>query len=220
MNLVLKDDKMEIKAIIFDVDGVLVDSNKIIVETFQKVAEDFNLKIPTDKEINELSGKPLNEIIEILWPDFDAHIFAKRYREKFVTKIILPFEGSVEALCKLKKSGFRLGIVSSKLKFFTEKNLKEACYDMKWFDIIISCEDTKKHKPNPEPILFACKKLKLKPEEIIFIGDAAFDYEAAKAAGTIFIGVLTGVSTEKEFKKLGVKNIINSVSDLPKFLKV
>ena len=211
---------MKIKAIIFDVDGVLVDSNKIIVEMFQEVARHFNLRIPTDKEINELSGKPLNEIIEILWPDFDMNLFAKTYREQFAKKIILPFDGSVETLSRLKKSGFRFGIVSSKLRFFTEKNLKEAGYEMEWFDTIITCEDTKNHKPSPDPIILGYKKLNLKPQEILYVGDAKFDYDAAKSAKVNFVGVLTGVSTEKQLKKAGVKNILKSVSDLPKFLKV
>jgi pyrophosphatase PpaX len=211
---------MKIKAILFDVDGVLVDSNNIIIDVFKKVARDFKLKVYTDKKIKELSGKTLAEIIEILWPDFDLDIFAKTYREQFIKKVMHSFEGSVETLHKLKKSGFKLGIVSSKLRFFTKKNLKESGYDMKWFDVIISCEDTKNHKPCPDPILLACKKLKLKPKEILFVGDAKFDYDAAKAAKVNFVGVLTGVSTEKQLKNLEVKNILKSVSDLPKFLRI
>ncbi len=211
---------MKIKAIIFDVDGVLLNSDEIIIELFQKVASDFKLKVPTDKEIKEMSGKPLTENIEFFWPDFDVDLFAKTFRAQFINKKILPFEGSVETLRKLKKNGLKLGIVSGKLRFFIEKHLIEAGYDMKWFDVIVSCEDTKNHKPHPEPILLACKKLKVKTEEAIFIGDAPFDYGAAKSAKVEFIGVLTGVSTETELKKMEVKNIINSVSDLPKFLSI
>jgi HAD superfamily hydrolase (TIGR01509 family) len=211
---------MKLKAIIFDVDGVLLNSDEIIIELFQKVARDFKLRVPTDKEIKELSGKPLNENIEFFWPDFDVDLFAKTYREQFINKVILPFDGSVETLSRLRKSGFKFGIVSGKLRFFIDKHMREAGYNMKWFDVIVSCEDTKNHKPSPDPILFACKKLKLKPEEVIFVGDSRFDYEAAKATKVNFVAVLTGVSTEKELKKMGVKNIINSVFDLPKFLKV
>ncbi|MDI6826545.1 MAG: HAD-IA family hydrolase [Candidatus Aenigmarchaeota archaeon] len=211
---------MKIKAIIFDVDGVLLDSDRIIIELFQKVARNFKLRVPTDKEIKEMAGVPLNKSIKIFWPDFDVDLFAKTFREQFVNKVILPFDGSVEALRILKKSGFKLAIVSGRLRFSIEKHLREAGYDMDWFNIIISCEDTKNHKPNPDPILLACKKLKLKPEEVIFVGDSRFDYEAAKSANVNFVAVLTGVSTEEELKKMGVENIIKSVSDLPKFLKV
>lgn len=211
---------MKIKAIIFDVDGVLLNSDEIIIELFQKVARDFKLKVPTDKEIKKLSGKPLNENIKFFWPDFDVDLFAKTFREQFINKVILPFDGSVETLHILKKSGFKFGIVSGKLRFFIEKHLKEAGYDMNWFDVIISCEDTKNHKPHPEPILLACKKLKVKPKEVIYVGDSRFDYEAAKGAKVNFVAVLTGVSTEKELEKMRVKNIIKSVFDLPKFIKV
>jgi phosphoglycolate phosphatase-like HAD superfamily hydrolase len=135
-----------------------------------------------------------------------------------MNKKILPFDGSVETLRRLKKSGLKLGIVSGKLRFFIEKHMREVGYDMNWFDVIVSCEDTKNHKPSPDPLLFACKKLKVKPEDVMFIGDARFDYEAAKSAKVNFVAVLTGVSTQEELEKLGVKNIINSVSELSKIL--
>lgn len=211
---------MKIKAIIFDVDGVLLNSDEIIIKLLQKVARGFKLKVPTDKEIKKISGMPLGESIEFFWSGFDVNLFAKTFRKQFMNKKILPFDGSVETLRRLKKSGLKLGIVSGKLRFFIEKHMIEAGYDMNWFDVIVSCEDTKNHKPSPDPVLFACKKLKVKPEDVMFVGDARFDYEAAKAARVNFVCVLTGVSTEKELEKLGVKNIIDSVSDLPKFLKV
>lgn len=210
---------MKIKAIIFDVDGVLLNSDEIIIKLLQKVARGFKLKVPTDKEIKKISGTPLDESIEFFWPGFDVNLFARTFREQFINKVIFPFDGSVETLRRLKKSGFKFGIVSGKLRFFIEKHLIEAGYDMKWFNVIVSCEDTKNHKPSPDPILLACKKLKVKPEEILYVGDARFDYEAAKSAKVNFVAVLTGVSTEKELKELRVKNIIKSISELPKFLK-
>ncbi len=211
---------MKIKAIIFDVDGVLLNSDEIIIKLLQKVARGFKLKVPTDKEIKKISGTPLDESIEFFWPSFDVDLFARTFRQQFINKVIFPFDGSVETLRRLKKYGLKLGIVSGKLRFFIEKHMIEAGYDMNWFDVIVSCEDTKNHKPSPDPLLFACKKLKVKPEDVMFVGDARFDYEAAKSAKVEFVGVLTGVSTEKELRELRVEKIINSVSDLPHFLKL
>ena len=86
--------------------------------------------------------------------------------------------------------------------------------------VIVSAEDTKNHKPHPEPILHACKLLKVKPENAIYVGDSIFDYRSAKDANVEFVAVLTGDVEEKEFRENGVKNIIDSVTELPKFLKL
>jgi pyrophosphatase PpaX len=211
---------MKIKAIIFDVDGVLIDSNRIIINLFKETAKKMKLKIPSDKDVVKLMGQSLEDNIKFLWPESDVELFAKKYREKFVKIKIPTFKGTVEAIEKLKKAGFKLGIVSGKKKFYLEKNLIDAGFNLELFDAIISAEDSKEHKPSPKPILIACDKIGVKPTETLYVGDATFDYEAAKSAKANFIAVNHGLLSEKELKKMGVKNIIKSVSDLPKFLKV
>jgi len=211
---------MKIKAIIFDVDGVLIDSNRIIIDLFKETAKKMKLKIPSDQDVMRLMGQSLEENIKFLWPDCDVKIFAKKYREEFVKIKIPAFKGTVEAIEKLKKTGFKLGIVSGKKRFYLEKNLIDAGFDLESFDVIISAEDSKEHKPSPKPILIACNKIGVKQTETLYVGDARFDYEAAKSAKISFVAVHNGLLSEKEWKKMGVKNIIDSVSDLPKFLKV
>jgi len=209
---------MKIKAIIFDVDGVLIDSNRIIIDLFKETAKKMKLKVPSDEDVIKLMGQSLEDNIKFLWPDSDVKIFAKKYREEFV-KIKIPiFEGTIEAIEELKKSGFKLGIVSGKKGFYLKKNLKDAGFKLELFDVIISAEDTKEHKPSPKPILIACDKIGVKPTEIVYVGDARFDYEAAKAAKANFVAVNHGLLSKKELENFGVKNIIKSVSDLPKFL--
>lgn len=211
---------MKIKAIIFDVDGVLIDSNRIIIDLFKETAKKMKFKIPSDNDVVKLMGQSLEDNIKFLWPESDVELFARKYREEFVKVKIPTFKGTVEAIEKLKKAGFKLGIVSGKKKFYLEKNLIDAGLNLESFDAIISAEDSKEHKPSPKPILIACNKIGVKPTETLYVGDATFDYEAAKSAKANFIAVNHGLLSEKELKKMGVKNIIKSVSDLPKFLKV
>ena len=211
---------MKIKAIIFDVDGVLIDSNRIIIDLFKETAKKMKLKIPSDNDVVKLMGQSLEDNIKFLWPGSDVELFARKYREKFVKIKIPTFKGTVEVIEKLKKAGFKLGIVSGKKRFYLEKNLIDAGFNLESFDVIISAEDSKEHKPSPKPILIACDKIGVKPTETVYVGDATFDYEAAKAAKANFVAVNHGLLSEKELKNFGVKNIIKSVSDLPKFLKV
>jgi len=213
---------MKISTIIFDVDGVLIDSNKVIVEYYIKTAKVLGLRVPSTQEVFKLLGKSLPDIVKILWPKNNSDVIVSTYRKFFETEVpkIPATVNAVETVKKLREMGYKLGVVSSKFRFFIDKHLIEAGFDLRLFDAIVSCEDTEKHKPNPDPILYACKILNVKPEEILYVGDAQFDYESAKKAKVNYVAVLSGGLSEIEQKKLGVKNIISSVVKLPKFLGV
>jgi len=91
-----------IKAIIFDVDGVLIDSNKIIVKAYQKSAKKLGMRVPSEKEILDLFGRPLEEILRILWPDTDLEVHKKEFRKMFMDKdMVIPrIDGAVDAVKK------------------------------------------------------------------------------------------------------------------------
>ena len=211
-----------IKAIIFDVDGVLIDSNEIIIEAYQKTAKKLGLRIPSPQELVDLFGKPLEEMVKILWPNANHEFYIKEFRESFMDEslVIPPVDGVVNTVKQLKNLGFKLGIITGKIMFFTQKHLKESGFDIKWFDDISTFEITKEHKPDPEPLFYVMNKLNVKPEETLYVGDSKSDYECAKNAKVEYVAVLTGSLKREELEKLGIKNIINSVSELPKFLKL
>ena len=209
-----------IKAIIFDVDGVLIDSVKVIVGLYQKTAKKLGLRTPSSQEVIDLLGKSLDEVVRILWPNTKYELYVKEYKMSEMDKnLVIPrIDGTVDAVKKIKDSNFKLGIISGKSMFILKKHLRESGFDIKLFEIIASFELTKKHKPNSEPLLYVMDKLNVEPEETLYVGDAVFDYECAKNAKVQYVAVLTGCLNREELKKLGVKNIINSVSDLPEFL--
>lgn len=209
------------KAMIFDVDGVLIDSNRIIVEAYQKTAEKLGLRIPSPHEVVDLMGRPLSEIVRILWPKSNVELYIEEFRSLFMDKNLLipPIEGAVDAVREIRESGFRIGVLSGKIMFFIKKHLREAGFNINWFEIIVSFETTKKHKPDPEPLLYAINQLGVKPEETVYVGDAISDYECAKNAKVEYFAVLTGSLRREDLEKLGVKNIINSVVKLPDLVR-
>lgn len=211
-----------IKTIIFDLDGVIIDSSRMWTELHQKTAKFLKLRVPERKEISGLWGQSWEYIIETLWPGTDYQTFKETLREiKKREKILIrPIKDVTNILEKLNKSGYNLGLVSAGPKVSVVENLREANIDPKFFKVIVGGEDTKNHKPDPEPILHACNLLDVKPENVIYVGDSLFDYRSAKNANVEFVAVLTGEVSEGEFKKNGVKNIIASVNDLSKFLKL
>jgi len=210
------------KAIIFDVDGVLIDSNKVIIKAYKKTAKKLGLRIPSSEEIIDLLGKPLEEIAVTFWPNVDLELYIKEHRKLFIDKILhIPrIKGALDAVKKLKKAGFKLGVVSGGCMFLVKRHLKDAGFDIKWFETISSFEATKKHKPDPEPLFYVMDKLNMEPEETLYVGDAVPDYECAKNAKVEYVAVLTGCLNREKLEKLGVKNIISSVAELPKFLRL
>lgn len=206
-----------IKAIVFDVDGVLLNSNKIIVEAYRKTAEKLGLRIPSPHEVLDLMGRPLSEIVRTLWPKSDVELYIKEYRSLFMDEnLVIPaIEGAVDAVREIRESGFRIGVISGKIMFFIRKHLTEAGFNIKWFEVIVSFETTKKHKPNPEPLLYAVNQLHVEPEETLYVGDAISDHECAKNAKVKYFAVLTGSLRREDLEKLGVENTINSIVELP-----
>lgn len=213
---------MKISTILFDVDGVLLDSNTFLAEIHRKTAKELGLRVPTIHEILRLFGKEWGTIIQTLWPGIDSENFKKTYTRvgNLENVVISPIKNAVEITKKLKNSGFKLAIVSARPEIYVVEPLKKSGFKLELFDVVISADDTKNHKPHPEPLIHACRRLNINPKEAVYVGDSLIDYESAKSAKLKFIAVLTGDVKEEEFRENGVKNIISSIAELPKFLKL
>ncbi len=191
-----------IKAVIFDVDGVLIDNTQVYIKAYKETGKKLGLKIPSDDEIRKCFG--------LIWEDILARLYGRA--DESIKKTYLKLCKSLDHEIKimddaeyvLKRIKLRKAIAASKSKPTLEKKLGNLT---RFFEVIITREDTEKHKPDPEPILFACKKLGIKPEEAVYVGDALFDFQAARNAGTNFIGFVSGAVSEKDFKALNVKAI-------------
>jgi phosphoglycolate phosphatase-like HAD superfamily hydrolase len=96
-----------------------------------------------------------------------------------------------EALESLRTSGYQLGIVTSKLNALARRGLVCTGIDGH-IECIIGCDDTTKHKPDPEPVFVALAKLGVAPERAAFVGDSPFDIAAGNAAGVYSVGALWG----------------------------
>lgn len=94
-----------------------------------------------------------------------------------------------EVLRELSKK-YKLGIITSRNRDGLSKRYFPFSRTKKYFSVLVTVEDIKHHKPHPEPLLFAAKRLKLKPSECVYVGDSCTDVEAGKAAGmkTILYG--------------------------------
>jgi len=177
---------LQVRAVIFDLDGTLIDSYEAHVESFHRALSRFGLTVK-DEEIYRRFGKPAKQIIkEILPENQHRHIneIVRYKRLEFIetSKDMQVFDG-VETLLKyLKDKGFSICLATSADSPSVTRVVNK--FDLEnYFDVIISSNDVKEAKPNPEMFIQASKRLEVEPQNCLVVGDSPFDVIAAKKAG-------------------------------------
>lgn len=207
------------KVVIFDFDYTLGDSSKGIILSinyaldkmgYTKAREDKITKtigMSLAKTYTTLTGKNSQEEIKI----FERY-FKEKADEVMVSNTCL-YSGVKKLLGDLHNKGLKTAIATTKYHYRINQILKanNACH---LIDYIVGGEDITMPKPSPEGIYKIKEKFQVNPEEILYIGDSIVDAETAKAAGTDFVAVLTGVTEPEEFKKYPCLDIINHVKEL------
>jgi len=182
--------KKQYKAVLFDYDGTLMDTNRIICESWQYMfREVLGHEVPVEKFIGTF-GKPLEPALDEVMKslgimDKDPKDLAVLYRrfQAENPKLIQPFPGIKEMLFDLYNKGIKLGIVTSRGVDSLKKGL-DGFGILSCFDGIVGAEDTDIHKPNPEPAILCCKKMNIRPEDSLMVGDSVFDLQCGHNAGT------------------------------------
>ena len=175
-----------IKAVIFDIDGVLVDSFEANHQFLKNVTKLLKLKFASKKSYKVNFALPFRELLKkendiVDHSKLDKLIEKARKKVKYPFHLIKTFDECEETLNKLNKK-YKLALVTGR----TLSGLKvyyQHSKNRKLFKAAVTLTDVKNHKPHPESLLQAAKKLKIKPSEAIYIGDAKSDMLAAKAAG-------------------------------------
>ncbi|MRI58288.1 MAG: hydrolase [Epsilonproteobacteria bacterium] len=180
-------------AILFDLDGTLIDSTEAILDGFAYAFSSFGLEPPPKEKILALIGHPLDFMFVHLGVTSDPMPFVERYKERYrqifkaKTKLL---PKAKEAVLEASRLG-RVGIVTTKTGKYS-KELMEHLGLMDYFDVLIGPEDVHHPKPHPEPILKALRHLGIPPQEAFMIGDTCLDALAAKDADVCGLGVRCG----------------------------
>ncbi|MFT5874091.1 MAG: pyrophosphatase PpaX [Clostridium sp.] len=185
-----KENFMAIRNILFDLDGTLLDTNELIIQSFNHTYKRHLNKQVDREEIIKTFGEILKITLDRECGD-DSEEAIKTYRsfqiENFEKLIAIP-SGVKEGMKELHRQGYKLGIVTSRLNYSAIKGLKHFGL-MDYFECIIGADDTEIHKPDPTPALLALKQLGGKPEETILVGDSPFDILCGKNAGITTVAV-------------------------------
>ncbi len=202
-----------IKAVIFDIDGVLIDSLEANIKFFQDLLLKAGYKAPTREEYIPIFHLSMKDVIKRFTKSASEEEIMRIWRmgerrdvDYPVNLITMP-EDAEKTIKALSKKYF-LALVTNRIRNSIYE-IPQLAKLKGYFKVAVSFEDTKNHKPHPEPLLLASKRLNLKPQSIVYIGDAENDVKAAKAAGMKIItypkllkGANASISSFKELSKL------------------
>lgn len=212
-----------IRAIIFDMDGTLIDSIDVYYTIIRDGMECLGMEMTYSREeIFEIlsEGKNLSDIIfppdvknrRRIVEQFRA-LMMEQFKETFSQGKVKLIDEVSTLLGELRGRGFSLGIVTSSmtevvLPFLKARNLYSHLH------CVIGRTEIPQLKPSPAPLLKCMEILQVEPPETIYVGDSAVDIQAGKAAGAWTVGVLTGSSDLNRLKAEAPDAILHSVGDL------
>ena len=181
---------MRFRVILFDLDGTLVDSAAAILSSFHHATETvLSRRFPDEQILAQVGGTNLAYQMELLDPErVDELVRVYREHNDPQYSELACFDGVVDVLERLKDEGRRLGVVTAKRRPAVERAFAGAGIG-DYFDVVVSSEDTERHKPDPEPVLKALELLDARPDEAAYVGDSPFDVGAARAAGVFAVAV-------------------------------
>ncbi len=179
---------------LFDLDGTLIDSGPIILESMAHAVRTVTGRELAYEELAAtVGGQGLVTQMEALDPDrVDELIEAYRVHNDPLHDTLEAFEGIAELLQELRSRGRRLGIVTAKRHRTVGLAFERLPWLRKQFDVVIGFEDTDRHKPDPDPVLAALEQLRVEPSQGAYVGDSPFDIQSAKAAGVYSVAVAWG----------------------------
>lgn len=201
-----------IKAIIFDMDGVLIDAKEWHYEALNKALRLFGMEISRYEHLTTFDGLPTRDKLKILSLDKglpqSLHTFINELKQEYTMQIVYsklkPTFQHEFALSKLKMQGYKMAVCSNSIRNTIEVMMKKAALES-YFDFYISNEDVKESKPNPEMYNKAILNFGFNPKECLIIEDNENGIKAAIKSGA-------NVMIVKEINEVNYENIKNHIN--------
>jgi pyrophosphatase PpaX len=183
------------RTLLFDLDGTLIDSIRLIIDSYHHTFRTHGLPPRTDAQWLAGIGTPLRvvfgDIVE--HPEQMEQLIAtyRDYNLAHHDTQVIPYVGAPELIRRVKDLGYQTGLVTSKNRPGAIRGLKLAAI-ADHFDVLVCADDVTHPKPHPEPVLKALAQLGAAPEETLFVGDSVHDMRCGRAAGVRIAAVLWG----------------------------
>jgi pyrophosphatase PpaX len=189
------------EAILFDLDGTLVDSTELILSSYRHTMRTHLGRQLPDADWLATMGQPLRvQLRDYARDESEAQAMLDTYsahNDEHHDSTIAPFPGVLDLIRKLLDAGYPLGIATSKRREFALRGLRVCGLPVEWFGAIVTADDVERYKPDPEPLLVALAELGCEsPSATMYVGDSPFDMAAGRAAGMDTVAVRWGPHDE------------------------
>src|ERR1035437_39751 len=190
---------MSINAIIFDLDGTLLNTLGDITDSVNRILSDNGFPNHTEEKIRSFIGHGIKSLIYNSLPldkrdnyfvQYYLDAFRKDYSNNYYKKT-LPYNGIIEMLDELTKKSIVIAVLSNKPDSLAKNCINKLLPEWK-FKIILGSNDSFPLKPDPAGALYISEKLNIPPAEFLFLGDSVVDIQTALSAGMFPVGALWG----------------------------
>jgi pyrophosphatase PpaX len=209
-------------ALLFDLDGTLVDSIELIL---QSAAHAFGCRAgpgPSRETFAVGIGRPLRDQFAPYCAGSDeVEFLIARYREYQLAhhdRLTTAYPGIAEAVGALAAAGYPLAVVTSKMDAMARRALRHVGLDHA-IPLVIGCDATDRHKPDPAPVLLALDRLQTRPEDAIFFGDSPYDMMAGRSAGVTAVAALWGAFPRDDLERAGAHHVLAHPTEIPGFVQ-
>lgn len=215
--------RKEKPAILFDLDGTLIDSRALVDASFRHAMAQLAPQITlTQKDLDDFFGPPLAVSFRRYFHDeADVEKAIETYRAfnvEYHDAYVSAFDGAKEVVQNLRQEGYPLAIVSNKMTDVVRMGISKAGLD-DCFSVVLGGDQLKKPKPDPQGLIEACHQLHHNQDDVIYVGDSKGDVLAAKAMAAYSVAIVHDPARKKELAALRPCAIIEDIRELSGLVK-
>lgn len=202
--------------VVFDLDGTLIDTIRLIVDSYQYTLESvLGRRWPDEDEIQTWIGTPLLKIFDRLAPGRAEELVEvyTTWNLDHTADYVAPYPGVKHLLESLTAAGVATGVATSKRRVAAELGIS-LCELTDDIALLVTAEDVPRHKPHPEPLLRAVELLEGDPATAVYVGDSAVDIQSAHRAGMDSVAVTWGAFPADKLAQENPTHQVNSVDQL------
>jgi phosphoglycolate phosphatase len=212
---------LRVRAVVFDLDGTLLDTIADLAHAANLMREELGLASISEELIKTYVGKGISNLVRRTLavdagrdPNAERHAQGLAIYERHYAQVMrrqtTHYPGVFEGLTAMRAAGFRLGCVTNKAARFSEPLLRDMGI-APFMELILSGDSLPKKKPDPLPLQHACEHFRIAPSELVLIGDSINDSEAARAAGCYFFLVPYGYHQRPNAAEIDADAIVDGL---------